>query len=114
MSRPSYSASLVVCPRCGAPAGERCVDLARYPLGWRGGVGGVVFPHEQRVAAASPRFVTVEGDRLHRLATRDPDGTLRARCGIRDPHGFEVRLGDSLRRRLQDCRNCDRALGSAS
>jgi hypothetical protein len=53
----------------------------------------------------------MDGRRLHRVATRDPDGGLRARCGIRDPHGFEIQFDDVLRRRLEDCRNCDRAMG---
>jgi len=74
----------------------------------------VLFAHALRVAAASPRFVTVAGDRLHWLATRDLDGALRARCGITDPAGFEVPLGDGLRARLRDCANCARALGSSA
>ncbi len=108
------NARVVACPTCSAPAGERCVDLSSYPLGWRGGARGVLFPHEARVAEASPRFVTTEGDRLHRLAQHDLDGTLRSRCGLSEPSGYLVPPGDSLLVRLVDCGNCARSLGSVA
>jgi hypothetical protein len=110
----SRAALGVACPRCGAPIGERCVDLARYPLGWRGGVRGVLFSHKQRTA--SRRFVTLEGDRLHRLGQIELDGAFRSRCGLAVPagDGHLVEPGDGLLERLVDCGNCARSLGSAS
>lgn len=100
---------LLACPACGAPAGERCADLAAYPLGWRKGARAVLFAHPARAAAAAPRFVTQEGGRLHRLGQTDLDGSLRARCGLVVPAAFVVPVGDELRNRLEDCGNCSRA-----
>lgn len=100
---------LVACPRCGAPVGERCVDLELHPFGWRKGARRVLFAHPARRDAADPRFVTQEGFRLHRLAAEYVDGTLRARCGVRSSDGHKVEHGDALRHRLEDCGNCARA-----
>ena len=103
------SAVQVACPKCGAPAGERCVELGLHPYGWRKDAQQVVFAHSERAAAASPRFVTQQGERLHRLAQHDLDGAMRARCGLVVPAGFLVPVGDALRSRLHDCGSCARA-----
>lgn len=100
---------LVACRACGAPVGERCVDLSLHPLGWRMAARRVLFAHAERALDCAPRFVTIQGARLHRLAQHDLDGSMRARCGLVAVDGYLVQVDDRLRERLEDCGNCARA-----
>jgi hypothetical protein len=100
----------VVCPDCNAPAGVRCVDLERFPYGWRAGAPGLVFAHKRRHVRALPEFATLDGESLHRLSCVELDGAYRSRCGIVRSHykAWIVTAGDTTRQRLTRCRNCDR------